>query len=113
MSTTSYDSVFGFRTSRLTIPPGASQAVFVDGIAGQNTLVIKYFSGGTLEILGATIVNGVQTTLAPLDLAGLNGTGYLMTAAETLIFQGDPRFYLSATSATTVVMVLRGMGQGF
>ena len=113
MSTSSYDSVFGFRPSRLTIAPGATLASFITNIDGQNSLTLKYLSGGTLEIIGATNINGVQSTIAAADLAALSGTGYLIAANESLTFDGAPRFYLSATSATTIVQILRGMGQGF
>lgn len=113
MSTTSYDSVYGFQPSRLTIGSGATLATWVTNVAGQNSLTLKYISGGTLEIIGATSINGVQTTIALTDLAALSGNGYLIAANESLSFDGAPRFYLSATGATTIVQILRGMGQGF
>jgi len=112
MSTSSYDSVFGLRTERLTVPVGATLALFVEGIDDQNSLTMQYLSGGTLEIIGATYNTGTfQTTLPVTSLATLSGTGYLVPTSIAITFDGAPRFYLSATSATTIVQIIRGIGQ--
>jgi hypothetical protein len=96
--------------SRITIAPGSTLAFFVDTQAGMNNLLFKYYSGGTLEILGATGMQG--STLTAGQLASANQTGYLVGTSEVLSIKGDTRFYLSATGATTIVHVLKGRSGG-
>ena len=112
MATSSYDSVFGLQTSRITVPVGATVAVFVQGVTAQVSFSMQYISGGTLEILGATLLGTVFSTLPVTDLATASGTGYLLPTSAAISFMGTPRFYLSSLAATTIVQVVRGIGQG-
>lgn len=112
MSTSSYDSVFNVQAGRITIPVGATVAVLFAGdtVKGCNSTILKYVSGGTLEIIGMT-TQIVGQTLTAAQLATLSGTGYLVGGTEVLQFSGPVQFYLSATGATTVVTFLRGLTQ--
>lgn len=110
MSTSSSDSVHTLGVTRITIAPGSTQAVFIDINALENNFLFKYQSGGTLEILGAT--GSLGSTLTAGQLATANQTGYLMGTTEVLSIGGPCRFYLSATSATTLVHMLRGRSAG-
>ena len=103
--------IFGLAGGRLHIPVGATLATLMEPIAGQISWVVKYLSGGTLEILGATLPTA-GSTLSAGDLSTLSGTGYLMGTSEALSIDGPARFYLSSTSATTVITVLRGKTSG-
>lgn len=108
MATSSNDSVYGLETSRINVGVGSTIAILVEPIVGQQNIVLKYFSGGTLEILGVSA--GVTLTAAQLGTA--NQTGYLMGTTEVLTLDGPARFYLSSTAATTIVMVIRGKSAG-
>ena len=122
----SAEDIYSLFPARVTVPPGATQAVFVDVLAGQKAITIKYLSGGTLEILpatlGASFSAGASTvnqnfffhgsTHTAAALALLNGTGYLMGTNEILNISGPCRFYLSATGATTLLTTLRGLNAG-
>lgn len=103
------DSVYGLVTQRLAIPPGATQAVLMVPEPGQNSLLLKYFSGGTLEIIGVTA--GVTLTAAQLVTA--SGTGYLIGTSEILSLDGPARFYLSSLGATSVLHVITGRSAGY
>src|ERR1700731_232468 len=106
MSTSSSDSITTLGATRIIIAPGSTQALFMDMNALENNYLIKYYSGGTLEIFGATGQMG--STLTAAQLATANQTGYLVGTSEILSIGGPARFYLSATSATTIVHMLRG-----
>lgn len=108
MATSSADSIFGLGTTRITIGVGSTLAFLLTHVAGQNSTVLKYFSGGTLEVIG--VADGVTLTAAQLGAA--NQTGYIMGTTEVLSIDGPVRCYLSATAATTVVMALLGKSQG-
>lgn len=120
----SNDGIFGVLPSRITVGSGATIAYFMDVCSGERSLTLKYLSGGTLEILEATVqavynasysVQGITivgTTLPASQLAAINGTGYLMGTTEILTFSGSPRMYLSATGATTFLTAIIGKGQG-
>lgn len=99
--------IFGLVGGRATIAPGATLALFMSPIAGQAAWTVKYLSGGTLEILGATLPSA-GATISAADLVALSGTGYLMGTTEALSLDGPASFYLSALSATTMVTFLRG-----
>lgn len=123
----SSDDIFSVLPSRVAVQPGATLAVFVDIVPGEKSLLIKYLSGGTLEILpaslGASFVPGTSTygsyaftagsTQTAAMLAVLSGTGYLMGTSEALTFDGAPRLYLSSTGATSVVAIIKSLSSGF
>lgn len=104
------NNIFGVIAEQLVIPPGATLAVLMTGNAGQCSEVLKYYSGGTLQILGVTV--GTTLTAAQLVSAGNSG-GYIFGTSEALTVDGAARYYLMATGATCVVMHLRGLTAGF
>lgn len=108
MSTSSMDSIFALGTTQIIVPPGATQAVLLTGIAAQNSMLLKYGSGGTLYILGVS--EGVTLTAA--ELVTNASSHYLVGASETLSIDGPARFYLLSLSATTTVYSIRGKTQG-
>lgn len=107
MSTSSYDSIFGLGTTQIAVPPGATLAVLVTAVAGQNSSLFKYGSGGTLYILG--VAEGA--TLTGTELAQAT-SHYLLGTSEILSLDGPVRFYMASLSATTVVYAMRGKSQG-
>jgi hypothetical protein len=108
MVTSSFDSVYSLASTQIIVPVGATLAVLVTSIAGQNALMLKQYGGGTLEIIG--MPDG--STLTAASLATASGNHYIMGASEVLSFDGPTRIYLSSTGATSVVMSLRGKSQG-
>lgn len=90
------DELFGFEGKRITV--GLSQIVGVTVSAGQAAAIIKYFSGGSLEIGGASLTWG---------------QGYLMDTKEVVSFQSSGTFYLAATGSTVTCMMFRGKTSGF
>lgn len=115
-------------TSRATILPGGTLALFVDVLPGQIWTQIKNVGNtGGLEIIqcstGSSLVGGgsqlfftpnflVGSTQTPAMLAALSGTGYLMGTNEVLSIDGPVRFYISAPSATCVVTLIKGLDAG-
>lgn len=103
----SSEYIYRLTPRQIVIAPGATLAFFMDVQAGQLATTIKYYGGGTLEILDAQ-----GSTLSGATLAALSGTGYLVGSSEILNIGGPARFYLSATGATTTVMALLGKTSG-
>lgn len=101
----SSDSIFGLGATQVIVPPGATNAVLVTNIAKESALIVKYFSGGTLEIHGTS--NG--STMAGASLAPLIGLGYIMGTSEAVNIAGPARFYLMATGSTAVACLLKGL----
>lgn len=91
----------------MVIAPGATLAVYLAPIAGQNTTLLKYFSGGTLQLIG--VPYGV--TLSGSELVSAVGNHYVIGLNEILSFDGPITCYLQATGATVTVMALRGKTQ--
>lgn len=99
---------------KVTIAPGATNAVLMTPIAGEISSGIKYFSGGSLEILQCP--SGSTLTNAQLVAAQGNSTYLLGTPInqyESLNFDGAVRYYLMATGATVVCYQLKGLSTGF
>lgn len=101
----SSDAIYGVGATQVIVPPGATNAQFIDVVSREVGIVFKYFTGGTLEI--QTAVNG--TTMSGASLAGLLGTGYILGTAEVMSIDGPCRFYLMATGTTATAHVLRGL----
>ena len=87
--------IFSFISRPVFIPPGTVSGFTVG--SGFMSVVIKYFSGGSLEIGGST--------LAP-------GNGYLISGSEVLSFDLRGSFYLAATGATVTAYILYGKSEG-
>jgi hypothetical protein len=108
VSTSSADSIFNVGSTNVVVPVGATVAVYISPVAGQNTTLFKYFAGGTLQVIG--VPYGVTLTGAQLVSAVANH--YIMGGSEILSFNGPLTCYLQAMGATTTVMMLRGQTQG-
>lgn len=104
----SFDTVYGLGSTRIVVPVGATNALLFTPIVGQNGTLFKYWSGGTLEVIG--VPAGV--TLTAQNLADANGNHYLLGTSEVLSLDGPARFYLSSTGSTTVLMALIGKSAG-
>lgn len=107
---------------RLVVGSGGSFGLLVTPYQGEVASILKYFTGGSLEIVaappgpslpnypGSTVVGG---TWLGASLNALAGTGYMFGTSETLNITGPARYYLIATGATTTVMHFVGRSQGF
>lgn len=98
----------GLNGEKIVVPPGATLAVLMSAQPCQGSAIVKYFSGGSLEIVAAP----VGTTWTGASLVNLLGTGYLFGASEVLTVDGSARYYLMATGATVVAYGLRGLTPG-
>jgi hypothetical protein len=99
------------------VPVGGTLALFMQPQAGQISTMLKFFSGGTCEILppGFTQTNvGVflGTTLAAATLGAITGSGYCFSAGEALTINGPAAYYLSSTGATSILHAIFSKGQG-
>lgn len=100
-------TAFGFAPTLITVLPTGASALLIQCLPGEVSGIIKYFSGGSLEIMNAPFgATSPGTSLAP-------GTGYLMGSGEAVTYTGAARYYLVATGATTQAYLLRGLGQGY
>lgn len=89
------DDIYSGFGQRIAV--GLSTIVGVTVVAGQVGSIFKYFSGGTLEIGGATL---------------LWGNGYVFAVGEAIQMDNAGTFYFAATGATVVMMSLRGRSAG-
>ncbi len=106
-------TVYGFAVTLLTIPAGYSLALLVSPAPGEIASTLKYFGGGSLEILqaGFTQVSAQTQVVFPVQTAVAQG--YLLATTESLNTDGAARYYLAATGTTTQAYLLRGLSQGF
>lgn len=98
-------TVYGFTCGFYAVPAGASLAVLVQAAPGEITSSVKYFSGGSLEIIGCV---GPGLTGVPTP-----GSGYLLGTAEVMNIDGAARYFLVATGATAVAYFAKGLSQGY
>jgi len=75
---------------------GLSSIIGLSLIAGQNSILVKYITGGSLEIGGATLTWG---------------KGYLMDTGA-LGFNSVGSLYFAATGATVTVHYIKGTTAG-
>lgn len=104
----SQDDIFAYGATKLVVGPGATLALLVTGIAGEVGGILKYFSGGSLEIIGVT--TGQSLTAAQMVTA--LGTGYLLGTTEIVNTDGNARYYLMALGATSIAYSLKGLSSG-
>lgn len=90
------DDVYGYEGLRVSI--GLSQIRGITIVPGQNACVVKYFSGGSLEIGGPSLTWG---------------SGYMFSASEAISMQSSGTYYLAATGATVIAMIFKGKTSGF
>lgn len=86
----SQDEIFDLNAVRINV--GLSSIIGITIIANQAAIAVKYFSGGSCEIGGASLTWG---------------QGWLLQ--ETVCMAGRGTFYLAAAGSTAVVMVLKGL----
>ncbi len=101
----SSDNIFGLGTTQIAIPAGATLAKWIDCGEKVTSIQIKYFSGGTLEIVGSPLGG----TMPGASLAGLPGTQYIMGTSEVQSIDGPCRFYLMASGSTAVACLMYGL----
>lgn len=77
---------------------GPSQIFGVTVVPGLNSTTVKYFSGGSLEIGGASLTWGA---------------GYLLGTNEIVNIPSNGNFYLAVTGATVTCYILKGRSNGF
>lgn len=117
-------SIYGIQATFLAVPAGASNALLIQPMPGEISSQLKYFSGGSLEILnanpntptgGASAItvypNGI--TAAPGFTATAAGIGYMMATTEVIGFDGAARYWLVATGATATAYLIKGLAAGF
>lgn len=101
----SSSDIFSLGTTACNIAPGASLAQWVDFGAYATSVQVKYFTGGSLEIIGApfgvTNQGGFSNVLS-------GNLGYVMGTAEVQSIDGPCRFYLRATGATVTALMMVG-----
>lgn len=100
----------GYAVTLLTVPAGYSNALLVTPADGEIASTLKYFAGGSLEILQAGVSQGLGFS-TPVQTAVAQG--YLLGTSEVINTDGAVRFYLAATGATTQAYYLRKLSQGF
>lgn len=100
------NDVYWVQTQQLALNLGVTLASYMSPNPGQNSWIVKNFSGGTLQLIGATL--GMTLTAAQLNTA--NGTGYVFGSSEVLAIAGPAAFYLAATGATCTAHITRGYG---
>lgn len=105
------NDITGFFATQLIVPSGATLAILLQNNAFECNSIVKYFSGGSLELIG--ISGGYGNTYAGGSLVAMNGTGYLFGSGEAVSIGGPARYYLMATGATAVAYLLKGMGTGY
>jgi hypothetical protein len=104
------NDINGIAPSRVVIAPGATNSRLIQPIAGEISSGLKYFSGGSLEIVQAPL----GTTLSGTQLIATSADNkYLISNGEVLNFDGGVRYYLMATGATTIAYIMRGLSTGF
>lgn len=104
----SYEAVYYIDTSPVFVPPGVTNAVRVSSINVQNSLSLKYGTGGTIVMFGFT--HG--TTIAPEAFASLFAAGnfYPLGTTESLSLNGPTSLYIaqSTVAATVAVYAIKG-----
>ncbi len=126
----SFKDINSLATSKPTILPGATLALFVDVQPGQLWTQIKNVGNtGGLEILqcssGASLASGgsqlygtpnfiAGSTLSAAMLVAMSGTGYPMGANEVVTLAGPARFYLATSTGNSgcIVGIIKGLGSG-
>ena len=117
MSTTSFDSVWSFGTTKVIIPVGATLAIFCQPQAGQIGWNLNWV-GGSFELLSAALgssnLNLFMSTTQPLTtLATISGNGYpILGGSPPQLINGPASFYLSSLGATGICSILMLKGQG-
>lgn len=81
---------------------GLSSILQIGTERGLIATTVKYFSGGSLELVGFDSTGATITW----------GSGYLFSPRETLNIDNSGDIFLAATGATVIAMVVRGRSAG-
>ena len=93
----------GYIASRLTFGPTVAP-YGITVLAGQNSILLKQVSGGTLEIVsGSSFAAG----------ATLAGTGYPFGSNEILGLDSAGTVWVLASGATSILALVQGRSAGF
>lgn len=88
---------------------GLSQVIRVTPVNQQVSMVVKYGSGGSLELVP------VQFSGSSTGAGGSNitwGKGYLLSSTDAISAVGPAVFYLAASGATSIAHIAFGYSTG-
>lgn len=106
-------TAYGFAVTLFTVSAGYSLSLLVSPVAGEISHTLKWFSGGSLEIMQAGFTQSSAQTQAVFPVQTAAGQGYLLGQTELENTDGAARFYLCATGSTAQGYMLRRLSQGF
>lgn len=102
------DKVYRVLPEIVSVSTGITNAVFVQPVAGQVSVLARLVSGGSLYILPANSGSTyAAATLAAVFATYAYGFGAIGTAESMVELQGPACFYLGAVGGTTVCHLLR------
>lgn len=108
------EDIYGIFPIQYFVPPGASLALLIEPPAGENGIILRWISGGTLHLMRAGATVGGTYTGAELGALYTGATStYVVSTSESINLGGAPRFYAAAIGTTSVFQVLRATGPGF
>ena len=100
------DQVYSLGATKVIVPVGATVSVLVTPQAYESSTVIRYGTGGSLELVGIPVG---ASTLTGASLVAAQGNAYLFGSSEVLSIGGAARYYLMATGATVTCYLLKGL----
>lgn len=107
----------GMDALQVTVPVGASNAVYIADPAFSNSGVIQYISGGSLLVMRAPGMAGYEgaygTTVSGASLGAAYNAGQYFIVQSPLAYNGSARYYLAATGATVTCQILRSLSAGY
>lgn len=107
----------GMEALQVTVPVGASNAVYIADPAFSNSAVIQYLGGGSLIILRAPGQQGYEgaygSTVSGASLGAAYNAGQYFLVQSPLAYNGAARYYLAATGATVTCQILRSLSSGY
>lgn len=96
------DDVFSISPSTINVGTSTGSYVGITCGSGVNSQILKYYSGGSLLVYGTTAAAAGAST----------GFAYLMGTSEALNIGGPAQYYLTATGATVVCMLIKTITAG-
>ncbi len=98
----SIEDVASIVAAQIVVGTSGGSFVGVTGGPGVNSQVLKYFSGGTCTVYGDTMSAAGGSALF----------GYIMGTNESLNLGGPTPYYITASGATTVLMLIKTRTSG-
>lgn len=116
MAHKSFETVNNIRSKYFEVSPGVTNALFVDTVGTENNILLRYFSGGTMLIIGSTAGTVGHTfqgaTFSAAQLATLfAGNDFYIMGADAISIMGPARFYVAAIGATSTGCLIRGLNE--